>query len=129
LGVLAEHQFEWEIDWAAYAAETNAMQGAKHARTLARYEGMRDTLLQEASIGARSKAISGRTPLSQSRHAKRFTVPSVVGQSSSEPFFSTYWMQRLTLQVGDLLRLAELEMAAYKVVAAKALATWSVVSE
>jgi hypothetical protein len=86
-------------------------------------------MLQEAGIGARSNAVSSRTPSSQSRHVERFTVPGVVGQSSSAPSFSAHWMQQLTLQVGDLLRLAELEIAACMVVAAKALATWSAVTE
>jgi hypothetical protein len=73
---------------------------------------MHDTLLQEASIGARSNVVSDRTPPSQCRHAECLTVPGVVGQSSSGPSFSVHWMQQLTLQVGDLLRLAKLEMAA-----------------
>jgi hypothetical protein len=103
LEVLAEYQLEWEIDWTVYATKTNATQWAKHARTLARYEGMRDTLLQEAGIGARSNVHYDRMPPTRSGHGERIHVLDMIGQSSYASSFSPCWINWLTLQVGDLL--------------------------
>ena len=122
LGVLTEHQLEWEIDWAAYAVETNAMQRAKHARTLARYGGMRDRLLDEAGLGGVSKILPGGTSPGRYRDGEDMRFSNPVGQNLSARSFCPKWIGRLTLHVGDLLHLANLEMAACKVVAVQALA-------